>query len=226
MAGEVANVLAAAVRQRGWASIALAGGSTPVGVYRRLAASHRGDVAWRAVHFYWGDERFVAYDDPRSNYRMTRESLLDALPVTPEHVHPMPTSVAPARAVTDYEQTLRSRFATEWPTFDLVLLGVGEDGHTASLFPRSAALGETSRWVTATVAPVEPRQRLTLTVPALTHAATVFVLAVGRSKANAVRCALGGEPDPGCPASFIRTTRGRLAWWLDEAAAARVSASS
>jgi 6-phosphogluconolactonase len=223
MAREVVLLLDSAVGQHGSASIVLAGGRTPRGVYQRLAATHRQDVPWDHVHFYWGDERHVPHDDERSNYRMASESLLDALPVPREHVHAMPTGVAPERAAEQYEQTLRSRFATDWPTFDLVLLGVGEDGHTASLFPGSAALRESRRWVTATAAPVEPHDRLTLTVPAITHARSIFVLATGSSKADAVRCGLGDKPDPRCPVSFMSTTVGRLVWWLDSGAAAHVS---
>lgn len=222
VAHEVALLLDSAAGQHGSASIVLAGGETPRGVYERLAASHRHDVPWDHVHFYWGDERHVPHDDDRSNYRMVWESLLDALPVRHEHVHPMPTDATPERAAEKYEQTLRSRFATEWPTFDLVLLGVGEDGHTASLFPGSGALREFGRWVTATTAPVEPHDRLTLTVPAITHARSIFVLATGSAKADAVRCGLGDKPNPSCPVSFISTTLGRLVWWLDPGAAANV----
>ena len=223
VAREVALVLDSSVNQHGSASIVLAGGRTPRGVYQRVAASHRHDVPWDQVHFYWGDERHVAHDDDRSNYRMARESLLDALPVRREHLHAMPTGVAPDRAAEKYELMLRSRFTTDWPTFDLVLLGVGEDGHTASLFPGSPALGEFSRWVIATTAPVEPHHRLTLTVPAITHARSIFVLATGSAKADAVRCGLSDRPDPRWPVSLISTTRGRLVWWLDADAAANVS---
>jgi 6-phosphogluconolactonase len=223
VAREVALVLDSSVNQHGSASIVLAGGRTPRGVYQRIAASHRDDVPWDQVHFYWGDERHVPHDDDRSNYHMATESLLQALPVRCEHVHAMPTAIALERAAEEYERTLRSRFATDWPTFDLVLLGVGEDGHTASLFPGSAALRESSRWVTATTAPVEPHDRLTLSVPAITHARSIFVLATGSAKADAVRCGLSDRPDPRWPVSLVSVTRGRLVWWLDADAAANVS---
>jgi 6-phosphogluconolactonase len=219
MAQEIAELLVEAVRRRGSASIALAGGQTPRSVYRHLAARHGEDVPWQQVHFYWGDERLVAPDDERSNHRMARESLLDALPVRPDRVYPMPSGIAPDRAAAEYEKTLRARFATEGPDFDLVLLGVGEDGHTASLFPHSAVLRESSRWVAAAMAPVDPRHRLTLTLPALTHAETIFMLAVGASKAEAIRRALQGDASDECPASLLRTARARLVWWLDAAAA-------
>jgi 6-phosphogluconolactonase len=222
MAREVAQILTTAVSQKQSAGIALAGGMTPRGVYGQLAANHRESVPWQQVHVYWGDERLVAPEDDRSNYRMVREALLDAVPVRAEHVHPMPTGMAPDRAAEEYERTLRSRFATAWPEFDLVLLGVGEDGHTASLFPRSDVLREATRWVASALAPVVPRQRLTLTLPAFNHAAAIFMLAVGGSKAEAVRRALDEQPSPGCPASLIRTGHARLVWWLDAAAAGRL----
>lgn len=221
-AREVANLLATAVRERGSASIALAGGRTPRALYRHLATDHPDDVPWDHVLFYWGDERDVPPDDERSNYRMARETLIDFLPVRPEQVYRMPTRLGTLEeAAAEYERTLRSRFDTDWPRFDLVLLGVGEDGHTASLFPRSPALEESSRWAVAAIAPVEPRGRLTLTLPALTHATAIFMLAAGASKAAALRCALADRSDPRCPASLIRAAP--VVWWTDAAAAARVA---
>ena len=226
-AREVAQVLAAAARAHGSASMALAGGSTPRGLYRGLALDHRNDIDWDRVHVYWGDERNVPHDDERSNYRMARESLLDHVPVHQERVHPMPTVLGePSEAAAEYERTLRSHFDTEWPQFDLVLLGIGDDGHTASLFPRSPALDEASRWVVATTAPVEPRGRLTLTLPALTHARAIFVVVAGSSKADALRCALADGPDPGCPASLIRTAHTPVVWWADAEAAANLGPRS
>lgn len=222
MANEIAVVLDSAAGRHGAVSIVLAGGRTPRGVYQRLLSGHRHDLPWADMHFFWGDERHVPHDDERSNYHMAREWLLDHVPVRRERVHPMPTDVSPDRAAEMYEQLLRSRFATEWPTFDLVLLGVGEDGHTASLFPGSRALHESGRWVTATTAPVEPHDRVTLTVPAIIHAGSIFVLATGSAKAEAVRRGFAGEPDPWWPVSLMSTTRGRLVWWLDDEAAEKI----
>ena len=219
----VAQLLATAVRERGSASIALAGGRTPSGLYRCLALDHRHDTPWDRVHVYWSDERDVPHDDARSNYRMACESLLDHVPVRPTHVHSMPTVLGePGQAAAEYERTLRSRFDAEWPRFDVVLLGIGDDGHTASLFPRSPALDEASRWVAATTAPVEPRGRLTLTLPALTHAMVMFVVAAGSSKTDALRCALDDRPDPRCPASLLRAARAPAVWWADAQAAAHL----
>ncbi|MBI4263663.1 MAG: 6-phosphogluconolactonase [Acidobacteria bacterium] len=226
-AREVAHVLVAATREHGSASMALSGGRTPRDLYQCLALDHRHDTPWGRVHVYWGDERNVPHDDDRSNYRMARESLLDHVPVRAEHVYPMPTVLGePGRAAAAYERTLRSQFDAEWPRFDIVLLGIGDDGHTASLFPGSAALTEARRWVVATTAPVEPRGRLTLTLPALTHATAMFVLVAGRSKADALRRALGDRPDPRCPASLLHAARAPVVWWADAEAAAHLGSRS
>jgi 6-phosphogluconolactonase len=219
---EVVQCLATATGQRRSASLVLAGGSTPKGLYHRLAAAHRDDLPWHEVDVDWGDERWVPHGDPRSNYRMARESMLDALPVDPARVHPMPVAGTPAAAASAYERTLRSHVASGWPRFDLVLLGVGADGHTASLFPLAPALDEARRWVTEATAPDEPRVRLTLTLPVITSAATIFLLATGASKAEAIRRAMVDDPDSGCPASLVRHARGRVVWWLDADASARL----
>ena len=131
---------------------------------RHIAIKSRG----RRSTLFWGDERFVPADDPASNYRMARELLLDRVPLPASNIHPMPTqSASPDTAARDYERTLRAEAGNHQPPFDLVLLGLGADGHTASLFPRSSALNETTRWVVAVTAPVEPVTRLTLTLPAI-----------------------------------------------------------
>jgi 6-phosphogluconolactonase len=220
VAAEVALVLAEAAGERGWASIALAGGNTPRALYAALAADHRNDVPWARLQVFWGDERDVPPNDEQSNYRMARETLLDAVAVPQLQVHPMPTGAGdPEAAAVAYERRLRRGFNGEWPTFDLVLLGLGEDGHTASLFPRSPALAERVRWVVPSLAPVEPRQRLTLTLPALTHAHRIFLVASGRAKAEPLRRALTGAPGPDCPASMLRSGSAPVTWWADAAAA-------
>ena len=146
-----------AVRTAGTCSIVLSGGATPRTLYRLLASEFRAQIPWAQVQVFWGDERYVPPEDPRSNYRMATETLLDHVPCPPKNIHPMPTHFQNADvAARDYERTLRTHFVDEWPHFDLVLLGVGDDGHTASLFPGSLALAERTRWVVAAQAPVEP----------------------------------------------------------------------
>jgi len=208
----------ATVGDKGHFSMALSGGRTPHLMYRLLADEYRGRIPWSQVHLFWGDERYVPPDDPRSNYRMARESLLNHVPIPADHVHSMPTdlpeSEAAARA---YEALLRDYFPGPWPRFDLVLLGIGTDGHTASLFPGSPALAEQKRWVVTVRAPAEPPLRLTLTLPVLNHAAHVYFLVAGADKAEALHCALASLSDPvTCPASAVRPVHGDLVWWVDK----------
>lgn len=220
MADAIADLLRSACHANDSASLVLSGGQTPRLVNQQLSLRHRDDVPWEKVEIYWGDERHVPHDDARSNYHMARETLLEAVPLRRDRVYPMPTGATPAQDAAEYERTLRTRFANDWPRFDLVLLGVGDDGHTASLFPGSMALSVLDRWVVAATAPVDPHDRVTLTMPAITHAASIFVLATGPGKATAVRSGLERNADPQCPISYLSTAPGHVAWWLDEAAAA------
>ena len=210
------------VQTNGTCSVVLSGGSTPRTLYRMLSSQFRDQIPWTKVHVFWGDERYVPLTDSHSNYRMARETLLDHVPCPAGNVHPMPTGVPdPEVAARDYEETLRAYFSKGWPCFDLVLLGLGDEGHTASLFPGSPALEETRRWVVAVKAPAEPPLRLTLTLPALTHAANVYFLVTGSNKAQALHHVLSGLPDPkNYPASGLRLARGAVIWWVDRDAAA------
>jgi 6-phosphogluconolactonase len=211
-----------AVRTAGTCSIVLSGGSTPRTLHRLLATEFRDRIPWARVQVFWGDERYVPPEDSRSNYRMAKETLLDHVPCPPANIHPMPTHFPSAdEAARSYERTLRNHFVGEWPRFDLVLLGIGDDGHTASLFPGSLALAERTRWVVAARAPVEPHSRLTLTLPALTRAAAVYVLAAGAAKAEPLRRVLEGAGDwIKYPAAGIRLGTGSVIWWADREAAA------
>jgi 6-phosphogluconolactonase len=221
-AAATVETIADAVRHHGRCSLVLSGGNTPRTLYWLLASKHRDQVPWPQVHVFWGDERFVPPDDPASNYRMARESLLDHVPLAAANIHPMPTgSRTPAAAARDYERTLRAEFGSDRPRLDLVLLGLGEDGHTASLFPRAPALKETTRWVVAVTAPVEPLTRLTLTLAALASAARIFVLVSGASKAGALEHVLNPAADPDAyPAAALRSPGLGVTWWVDRAARA------
>jgi 6-phosphogluconolactonase len=213
-----------AVRTSGTCSIVLSGGSTPRMLYGLLASDFRAQIPWANVQVFWGDERYVPPEDSRSNYRMAKEALLDHVPCPAANIHPMPTHFPSADAAArDYERTLRNHFVGEWPHFDLVLLGIGDDGHTASLFPGSLALAERTRWVVAAQAPVDPQVRLTLTLPALTRAAAVYVLVAGATKAEALRHVLEGAGDwIKYPAAGVRLGTGSVIWWADRDAAALV----
>lgn len=234
----VVGIINQATQANGRCSLALSGGNTPRTLHRLLASRFRDQVPWAKVHLFWGDERYVPPDDPQSNYRMARETLLEAVPIPAENVHPMPTGLPdPDAAAREYEKTLRSYFSQaanrssgnrdpgnqndDWPRFDLVLLGLGEEGHTASLFPGSPALEETRRWVVAVKPPAAPSPRLTLTLPAITEAASIFFLVTGADKAQALHHVLTGPPDAReYPASGVRPAQGTVVWWVDNAAAA------
>jgi 6-phosphogluconolactonase len=211
-----------AVRRHGRCSLVLSGGSTPRTLYGLLASACRDHIPWTSVHMFFGDERYVPPDDPDSNYRMAKETLLDHVPCPAANIHPMPTHFpSPDAAARDYERTLRSYFGSDWPHFDLIFLGLGEEGHTASLFPGSPALKEQARWAVAVTAPAKPPMRLTLTLPALTRAANIYVLVAGSKKADALHHVLTGIPDPSIyPAAAVRSTDGTLIWWVDREAAA------
>lgn len=207
-------------------TLVLAGGSTPQSLYDYLAAEYAETIPWEHVHIFWGDERFVPPVDASSNARMAREALLDHVPIPRKNIHPMPTDYDdPEVAARAYEEMLRGVFdGVAWPAFDLMLLGLGADGHTASLFPGSVALKESERWVAPVEVPsVEPPRRLTLTLPALNHAEQVHFLVFGAEKADAVECAQVDPPNvERCPASAVRLVHGTLTWWLDAEAASRI----
>jgi 6-phosphogluconolactonase len=224
----VAGALATAIRDTvvaaGRCSLVLSGGATPRGLHRVLATRCRDEIPWASVQVFWSDERYVPAADARSNYRMARETLLDHVPCPPGNVHPMPTSHAdPADAARAYEATLEAWFDGAPPRFDVAILGMGADGHTASLFPRSPALREQTRWVLAVTAAAEPPERLTLTLPVLTAAARSWVLVSGTGKAATVRRVLSGSADPrDWPAASLHDAPGRLTWWLDRDAASQL----
>jgi 6-phosphogluconolactonase len=220
-----------AVAARGRFTVALSGGSTPKRLYQLLAAEpFRSQLDWGRVEIFWGDERCVPPDHADSNYRMAREALLTHLPIPAEHVHRIEAERSDRDAAArDYEATLARVFgiavSTEPPAFDLVLLGMGPDGHTASLFPHTAALEETKRWVVANPVPQLHTERLTLTRPILNRAREVLFLVAGADKAERVVEVLTGPADPlRLPSQSIQP-EGQLLWFLDRAAAARLPAS-
>lgn len=221
LADAVAREIDDAVRSRGRCSIALSGGSTPVPLHRILATRFRESIPWSDVHVFWGDERYVSADHVLSNYRMAKETLLDHVPCPAGNVHPMPTHLTnPMDAAGMYEATLREYFDGEWPRFDVMLLGIGADGHTASLFPGSESLEESTRWALAVTTPAEPAIRLTLTLPVLNRSTGVHFMVAGASKASAVRAILAGRADPAdYPAAGVQPVSRAAAWWLDREAA-------
>jgi 6-phosphogluconolactonase len=221
--GELLQAMRVAVKQRGRFAVALAGGHTPARMYKLWAdaANHGVRTQWDRVHLFWGDERYVPQDDPMSNYAMAHESLISHVPIPAANVHPMPTDLPQAQAAAEaYESDLRKFFETAPPSFDLQLLGLGVEGHTASLFPDSPALEEKERWVAAVKVPAKPPQRLTLTLPVLNQGRHTLFLVSGKDKRKIIG-ALRSERGPNSsqyPAGRIRPT-GQVLWLLDEAAA-------
>lgn len=224
----IARAAERSVAERGRFTWALSGGSTPRDLYHLLASgSYRHRLPWHAIHFFWGDERHVPPDHPESNFRLAREAMLDAVPVPRDNVHRIRAEEPDARkAAADYESALRSFFALapgEWPRFDLVLLGLGRDGHTASLFPGSDAVRERERLVMAPWLESQRSFRITLTPPVLNHACRAMFLVSGEEKAEAVRAAIEGARDPErCPAQVVE---GNRLWMLDGAAARLLKAA-
>jgi len=213
-----------AVAARGRFSVALAGGNTPRRTYELLAAPSLKDQApWDRVHVFWGDERGVPLDDPRSNARLAKEAWLDRGPIPADQIHPMNGADDPAAAARQYEAQLREFFAGQPPRLDLVLLGLGDDGHTASLFPGTKVLKERQRWAAAVYLGEPNLYRVTLTAPLINQAAVVAFLLAGGAKAGVLREVLHGPYDPGrLPAQLIRPQNGELLWLTDLAAAAQL----
>ena len=226
-AAEIVRCAEVAQTTRGHFTLALVGGSTPRAVYELLASDEFMSVVdWSNVYVFWGDERCVPPDDADSNYRMARLALLDFVPIPMDHIYRFYGEMEPEQAASAYEDALRTFFGershdeTLKPNFDLVLLGMGDDAHTASLFPGTPALTETERWVAAQYVEKLGVWRLTLTPPALNAADSVLFLVTGGSKAAALAAVLEGPRDPQrFPAQLIRPTSGNLSWYVDEAAA-------
>ena len=211
-----------AIAQRGRFSVALSGGNTPRSVYSLLAQQYKSSLPWDKIHIFFGDERCVPPDHPDSNYRMANEAFLSQVPLPPENVHRIRAELDPEAAANDYENQLRGFFQlanNEWPRFDLIMLGLGDDGHTASLFPGSSALGELSRLVAPTWVEKKKTFRITLTYPVLNHAAEVEFLVSGSGKMQILRDVLNPCGSASFPAQGIKPEKGRLLWLLDQDAA-------
>jgi 6-phosphogluconolactonase len=220
-AQRLADLAREAVESRGRFSVALSGGSTPGALYRLLAEEpYRSQILWKQVHLFWADERCVPPDDPGSNYRLAYEALIAGVPVPQENVHRVLGELGPKAAARAYDRELRRFFGEMRPSFDLVLLGLGSDGHTASLFPDSEVLEETERLAVAATAFYDsrPAERVTLTLPALNAARQILFLVSGIEKAGIVQTVLADMQ--GClPAGRIRPVAGQLTWLIDAAAA-------
>ena len=216
---------AESVARTGRVGVALSGGSTPRPVHRRLAAPpYRTGIPWRQTHIFWVDERLVPDDDPASNFGAARKDLIDHLPIPADHIHPMCSSLDPGPAAEAYQRTLAQSFQTtppEWPVFDLILLGIGQDGHTASIFPGDATAVDTPRWVAAVKGGVPDVDRLTLTLPVLAAARSIVFLVSGSDKAETLRTIFAGDAGV-LPPQRLAPVASRVVWILDREAANRL----
>ncbi|HTC57501.1 MAG TPA: 6-phosphogluconolactonase [Candidatus Sulfotelmatobacter sp.] len=230
-AEEVIRTATDAVAQRGRFTIALSGGSTPRSLYTLIAANASVNLPWDQMFFFWGDERHVPPEDPESNYRMAKESLLSKVPIPGANIFRIPAENPDASAAAEaYEQTVRKFFALapgDFPRFDLILLGLGPDGHTASLFPETAALQENSRIVVANWVKKLGTSRITFTLPTLNSARCVAFLVSGIDKAAVLHEVLEGHaPAEKYPSKLVQPSAGKLIWFVDKAAASELSAAA
>jgi 6-phosphogluconolactonase len=225
-----AAIVAEAVEARGHCIVALSGGGTPQTLYRLLAQSpYHERLPWAQTYFFWGDERCVPADDPESNYHQARLALLSQIGIPLENIHRVKGEWEPARAAQDYAAQLhrasRGESGLAWPRFDLVLLGMGSDGHTASLFPGPIAAAELDSPTLAVTAHYQgrPANRVTLTPLVFNSARNILFMVTGADKAEALAAVLAGSFDPKrWPAQRIRPEQGSVAWFVDEAACNRL----
>lgn len=213
-----------AIAVRGRFSVALSGGSTPRRTYELLGApANLERVDWSRTHVFWGDERCVPPEDPRSNARMARAAFLDRAPIPEGRIHPILCNESPEAEAERYDGLLRSFFGPGPPRFDLVFLGLGDNGHTASLFPYDGALHEREKLAVVVRLPDQGMTRITLTLPALNHAAKIVFLVEGAAKAQMLKAALHGPRDPErIPVQLIQPLDGETIWLADEAAASKL----
>ncbi|MEJ2597907.1 MAG: 6-phosphogluconolactonase [Anaerolineales bacterium] len=217
-----------AVNKRGGFSLLLSGGNTPRRLFGLLAESpYREQVPWGKTHVFWGDERCVPADDERNNAYMARQILLERVPIPEEQIHPVASTLPPMKAAEKYQNTLREYFSGHPPIFDFILLGLGENGHTASLFPGTPVLDEKRFWVSEVYVPSLHMWRVTLTAPILNQARKIVFLVSGASKAWVLNQVLNGPHNPQqLPAQLIKPQDGQLLWLADKAAASQIQASS
>ncbi|KAL9225872.1 hypothetical protein vseg_001749 [Gypsophila vaccaria] len=231
----VSEISDASVKERGVFTIALSGGSL-IGLLGKLCnAPYSKTIDWAKWYIFWVDERVVAKSHADSNYKLAKDRLLTKVPVIPSHVHSINDTLSAEEAASEYEfeirQLVKTRLInvcdiTDCPKFDLILLGMGPDGHVASLFPKHSALDVKDEWITfITDSPKPPPERITFTMSVINSASNVAVVAVGASKADAMRVALDPrdvKPDSSLPARMVQPTQGKLVWFVDEQAALKL----
>ena len=217
----IADSIVATLRTKDRYTIALSGGSTPKRLHQILAGSpYKEQIDWTKLHIFWGDERAVPFEDSRNNAKMAFDTLLDLVPVPPAQIHVMRTDISPEQSAAEYEKILHRYFDATPTSFDLVLLGMGDDGHTLSLFPGTAVIHEETRWATAFFLKAQDMYRITLTKTIVNKSACVAFLTAGNAKAHALKEVLEGAYNPDLYPSQVIKPIGQLHWFVDEAAAA------
>jgi len=219
------DVAEQAITSRGRFSVALSGGNTPRRLHEILATKpYCNQIQWDAVHVFWGDERCVPFDDPRSNFRMARETLLNHIPLTAENIHAVQGNLNPTQAAAQYESELQKFFGDKTPVFDLIFLGLGDNAHTASLFPHTPVLNETERWVSEVYVAELDMYRVTFTVPLINRADQVAFLVSGADKAHALHEVIEGAYQPQkYPAQLIHPNGAHPLWLVDKAASHKLT---
>jgi 6-phosphogluconolactonase len=216
--------IASVLQTRDRYTFVLSGGSTPKALYKLLASEpYKSSIPWEKIHFFWGDERFVPFEDERNNAKMAYEELLNHVPVVASNIHIMHTELRPDEASAEYTAVLKSYFPDESHTFDLVLLGMGDDGHTLSLFPGTKVVHEQDKLVDSFYLDAQAMYRITLTAPVVNHAYKVVFLAAGANKADVLHEVLEGDRNLDLyPSQIIQPTHGELHWFVDREAAKKV----
>jgi 6-phosphogluconolactonase len=221
LAGWIAAYIDEVLAKKDRFTFVLSGGGTPKYLYSLLSqAPYKETIPWEKIHFFWGDERAVPYNDDRNNARMCYEELLHKVAVLDENIHVMRTDISPEDSVSAYEGIIEDYFKESETTFDFVLLGMGDDGHTLSLFPGTAVVHESDHTVATFFLPSQDMNRITLTAPVVNRSACVAFMAVGSGKAETLRNVLEGAFSPDLyPSQVINPVKGQLHWFVDEAAA-------
>ncbi len=224
VANWITDRIAATLKDQDRFTIALSGGSTPKALHKLLAASpYKERIDWAKLHVFWGDERDVPFTDDRNNAKMAYDTLLNFVPIPPYHIHVMRTDIGPEESAAEYEKILHFYFDNTPTSFDLVLLGMGDDGHTLSLFPGTAAVHEEKAWTIAYFLKAQDMYRITLTKTIVNRAARVAFLTTGPNKAHALKEVQQGAYNPDLyPSQEIKPVKGDLHWFVDAAAASEL----
>jgi 6-phosphogluconolactonase len=216
----IVNIILECINAYGRCTIALSGGSTPRNIYKLLGSvEYLSQIRWEKVYLFWGDERCVPPFDPHNNFKMVDETLISKVPIPSQHIFRIPSEETPIEAASRYEHTLKFFFGNGiYPSFDIILLGLGEEGHIASLFPGSSAIEENQRWVVSTYVEKLKAFRITLTFPVINNAKHIIFLVSGSNKAEILK-KIFAENQNKIPAKKVSPQNGKLIWLLDKDAA-------